>query len=126
MTATKPFCVFALSAAQQGSHIQSFLSIAQSVVLFLKTNSSRRRHKHQIVAELLEVAKDGRNKTCLMYKARLSFSQLNDYLELLLNDGLLECVPVKKNRKGREIYRSTDKGIRYLKAYRIIDSLLTV
>lgn len=61
-----------------------------------------------------------------MYKASLSFSQLNDYLALLLKNELLENMPVKKNNKLKTIYKSTDKGMTYLEGYRAISSLLMI
>lgn len=126
MTATRPFCVFALFVVQQRSHIQNFPLTVQSVVLSLKTNSSRRRSKHDIIAQMLDVAKMGVGKTDMMYKASLSFLQLNDYLELLLKNELLENTTIEKNRKLKTIYKLTDKGMEYLNAYQDMDSLLTI
>ncbi|UCE17036.1 MAG: hypothetical protein JSV12_09265 [Candidatus Bathyarchaeota archaeon] len=72
------------------------------------------------MAEVLGVAMDNALKTQIMYKANLSFAQLNEYLSLLLGLGLL-----KSRKKGQKtIYKTTRKGIRYLKSYDEIRSLL--
>ena len=49
-----------------------------------------RRDRHEIVAEILETAIGGAIKTHIMYKAKLSYNQLNDYLTSLVESGLLE------------------------------------
>jgi predicted transcriptional regulator len=73
-----------------------------------------------IIAEILRVARNGTLKTQIMYMASLSFAQLTDYLSLLVKAGLLEAI--EKNEKV--IYKTTAKGIRYLKRYEEIKHLL--
>jgi len=73
-----------------------------------------------IIAEILRVARDGSPKTQIMYKASLSFAQLAAYLSLLVKVGLLEAI--EKNEKL--VYKTTAKGIRYLKSYEEIRHLL--
>jgi len=73
-----------------------------------------------IIAEILRVAMDGSPKTQIMYKASLSFAQLTSYLSLLVKLGLLKAT--EKNKKP--IYKTTAKGIRYLKSYAEIKHLL--
>jgi predicted transcriptional regulator len=72
------------------------------------------------MAEILEVAIDGALKTQVMYRANLSFAQLNEYLKLMLDIKLLETV---KNTE-RTFYKTTAKGVRYLQSYREIRDLL--
>jgi len=48
-------------------------------------------------------------KTKIMYEAFLSFSQLKEYVALLLRNGLLEHDDLKKT------YKTTEKGLRLLK-----------
>jgi len=81
---------------------------------------SKRRDKLYIVAEILEIARDGSLKTQIMYRANLSFTQLNDYLRFMLKINLLERVL----RNDREIYRATGKGLDFLQRYREINELL--
>ena len=83
-------------------------------------NQRKRRDRLYIIAEILEIAKDGTLKTQIMYRANLSFSQLNEYLNLLVNLNLLES----KQINGRVIYRTTDKGFKYLDNYKEILQLL--
>ena len=83
-------------------------------------NPRRRRDRLYIMADILEVAIDGALKTQMMYRANLSFAQLNEYLKLLLEIKLLE-IPASSDRK---IYKTTNKGMRYLQSYREINDLL--
>lgn len=83
-------------------------------------NPRKRRDRFYIMAEILEVALNGTLKTQVMYKANLSFTQLNDYLSLLLNLRLLEVV--KSDEKT--VYKTTKRGVRYLQSYREIRDLL--
>ncbi len=80
----------------------------------------RRRDRLHIMAEILEVAIDGALKTQMMYRANLSFAQLNEYLKLLTDLKLLD-IPENNVRK---IYKTTSKGMRYLQSYRDINELL--
>jgi predicted transcriptional regulator len=50
-------------------------------------------------------------KTKIMYEAFLSFSQLEEYIGLLLRNGLLEHDGLKKT------YKTTEKGLRLLEIY---------
>jgi predicted transcriptional regulator len=72
------------------------------------------------MAEILEVAIDGALKTQLMYRANLSFAQLNEYIKILVNLGLMSI----DNNSQRTVYRTTQKGMRYLQSYREIKDLL--
>lgn len=81
---------------------------------------SRRRDKLYIIAEILEIAKDGVLKTQIMYRANLSFTQLNDYLKLMLKNGLLENII----SNDKEIYKATEKGLDFLQRYHEITGLL--
>jgi predicted transcriptional regulator len=82
--------------------------------------SSKRRDKLYIIAEILETAKDSALKTQIMYRANLSFTQLNDYLSFMLKSELLEKVLLN----NREVYRATEKGMNFLQRYREITELL--
>ncbi len=82
--------------------------------------ASKRRDKLYIVAEILEIAREGSLKTQVMYRANLSFTQLTDYLRFMLKINLLERVL----ENDREIYRATSKGVDFLQRYRGINELL--
>lgn len=80
----------------------------------------RRRDRLHIMAEILEVTIDGVLKTQIMYKANLSFAQLNEYLKVLLDLKLIKV----HNTNEKRYYKTTPKGIRYLQSYREIRELL--
>jgi predicted transcriptional regulator len=82
--------------------------------------SSKRRDKLYIIAEILEIAKEGTLKTQIMYRANLSFTQLNDYVGFMLKINLID----KALENDREIYRTTKKGMDFLQRYREISELL--
>lgn len=84
------------------------------------SNPPKRRDKLFIVAEILEITREGSLKTQVMYRANLSFTQLNNYLKFMLKINLLE----KVMRNEKEIYRATEKGTTFLERYREITELL--
>jgi predicted transcriptional regulator len=82
--------------------------------------SSKRRDKLSIIAEILEIAREGTLKTQIMYKANLSFAQLNDYLKFMLKTELLK----KFNANGKEVYIATEKGLDFLQRHFDLTELL--
>lgn len=80
----------------------------------------KRRDKLYIIAEVLEIAKEGILKTQIMYRANLSFTQLNSYLRFMLKINLLK----KLVRNNKEFYKTTDKGLEFLQRYREITEML--
>lgn len=82
----------------------------------------RRRDRLFIMAEVLHMAKKPLLKTQIMYRATLSFAQLNDFLSTLLDLNLLEVI---KDKEGhRTAYRTTEKGLQFLNAYGEVRELL--
>jgi predicted transcriptional regulator len=80
----------------------------------------KRRDKLSIIAEILEIAKDGTLKTQIMYKANLSFVQLNEYLEYMLKIRLLDKLDINK----KDVYMATEKGIDFLQRHSELTELL--
>ncbi|UCB59868.1 MAG: hypothetical protein JSW72_07030 [Candidatus Bathyarchaeota archaeon] len=76
---------------------------------------SHRRDRHDIIAEILITAKGGKKKTYIMYKARLSHSQLKLYLELLNRNGMIA------NNNG--VYKTTPKGLTFVQEFQAINFL---
>ena len=68
---------------------------------------------------ILEAGNDGATKTRIMYKAFLSFAQLREYLSLLVENNLLEYL------EGSKTYKTTVKGLNFLKMHNEISRLLT-
>ena len=73
----------------------------------------KRRDRLFIIAEILKIAQDGCLKTQIMYRANLSFAQLNDYLSSLIKTGLLKL----QNQNKKTMYITTPKGEKYLEKY---------
>ena len=82
--------------------------------------STKRRDKLYIIAEILEISREGSLKTQIMYRANLSFTQLNDYLKFMLKISLLEKVLMNE----KDIYRATVKGLDFLQRYNEITELI--
>jgi len=77
---------------------------------YIAETTSRRRDKLCIIAEILEIAKEGTLKTQIMYKANLSFAQLNEYLKFMLKIKLMQ----KLTNQGKDVYIATEKGLDFL------------
>ena len=78
----------------------------------------KNRSRMDIASAMLEIAQDGAIKTRIMYSAFISFPQLKEYLEILVDRGMLEYAP----KDG--IYRTTENGRRFLKTYKEVGQAL--
>jgi len=87
---------------------------------WLAETTSKRRDKLCIIAEILEIAKEGSLKTQIMYKANLSFAQLNEYLKFMLKINLIKKVV----NRGKDSYIATDKGLDFLQRQYELTELL--
>jgi len=76
------------------------------------------RSRTEIVAMILEAANGGTTKTRIMYKAFLSYAQLREYLSVLVENNLLEYL------EGSQTYKTTEKGLNFLKMHNEIGELL--
>lgn len=83
----------------------------------------KRRDRHEIVAEILQTALNGKIKTHIMYKAKLSYSQINEYLPMLVERGFLENTNVARMGQRRTIYKTTQKGIDFIENLKTMDKL---
>jgi predicted transcriptional regulator len=70
------------------------------------------RRKLDIIADILQVAKEDAKKTQIMYQANLSYTVLERYLAKVVG-AYLVCFD-----DGSGCYRLTDKGREYLDAYK--------
>lgn len=77
------------------------------------------RSRTDIVATILEAANGGSTKTKIMYKSYLSYAQLKEYLSILIENGLLEY------EEGELKYKTTEKGIRFMRAYSEIGEMVS-
>jgi predicted transcriptional regulator len=78
------------------------------------------RDRFEIISVILEIANDsnGVNKTKIMYKAFLPSLHLNQYLLLVIENGLIEY------QERKRTYRTTEKGLRFLDLYRHLTELI--
>jgi predicted transcriptional regulator len=77
------------------------------------------RSRTEIVDSILDAAnKGGETKTKIMYFAFLSYNQLNEYLALLIENNLIEYLD------GTHTYKTTEKGLFFLKMHNEIKKLL--
>jgi len=83
----------------------------------------RRRDRHDIIVEILKTAIDGKVKTHIMYKARLSYAQLNEYLPRLVENGFLENLKIKIRKDYKKVFKTTPKGIKFIQSFETMRSL---
>ncbi|MGI9010875.1 MAG: winged helix-turn-helix domain-containing protein [Nitrososphaeraceae archaeon] len=76
------------------------------------------RSRTEIVAMILDAANGGTTKTRIMYKAFLSYAQLKEYLSVLVENNLIEYLD------GIQVYKTTEKGLKFLKMHSEIGELL--
>jgi len=82
----------------------------------------RERDRIAIVAEILEMARDGVLKSNVMWRAGLSYLMLNEYLELMMNTKLLDKVLLN----NKVVFKTTDRGMKFLyHSHEIMELLVT-
>ena len=84
---------------------------------------NKRRDRHDIVAEILKTARGGRIKTHIMYRAKLSYSQINEYLAFLVGKGFLRNTTIRRKRQTITVYKTTEKGMEFLEHLEFINDL---
>ena len=83
------------------------------------SNNMGNRSRTKIVAMILDAAnKGGETKTRIMYFAFLSYNQVKEYLSILIENNLIEYL------EGTNKFRTTEKGLNYLKMHIKIGELL--
>ena len=76
------------------------------------------RSRTEIVGNILEAANGRATKTKIMYKAFLSYAQLKEYLSVLIENNLIEYL------EGTHQFKTTEKGLNYLKMHNEMGELL--
>ncbi|MEM2178774.1 MAG: winged helix-turn-helix domain-containing protein [Candidatus Methanomethylicaceae archaeon] len=69
----------------------------------------KKRRGIDVIANILEITKNGAKKIRIMYLSNLSHESLMNYLNFLLKKNFLEYNSIEKK------YRTTDKGMEFLK-----------
>lgn len=87
--------------------------------------TSSHRSKIDIIAEVLRETVDGTKKTRIMYSCNLSFRQLQTYLNLLLDHGLLRKGSENEEGIDSKFFEITRKGQNLLRAYDRLKALIT-
>jgi predicted transcriptional regulator len=80
------------------------------ILFSVKTTRTKNRSSIDIVRDMLFSALEEVKKTRIMYQANLNFTQLERYLSLLLECGLVAC-------NDNALYTTTKKGQEFLKTY---------
>lgn len=73
---------------------------------------TKRRSSRDLAADMLECARGGARQTAIMYGANLDYGLLQEYLSLLVSRGLMQ------DRDENGLFRTSVKGLRYLREYR--------
>ena len=76
------------------------------------------RSRTEIVSSILDAANGRATKTKIMYNAYLSYNQLKEYISILIENNLLEYL------EGARTFRTTEKGLNFLKMHNEIGELL--
>ena len=76
------------------------------------------RSRTEIVRDILDSANGGATKTKIMYTAFLSYIQVHEYLSVLIENNLIEYID------GTQTYKTTEKGLHFLKMYNKIRKFL--
>ena len=77
---------------------------------------STRRTNQDIIMDILKIAKKGERKTKIMYDANLSFTQIEKYLAILDNAGLIA--------KEESFWRTTEKGVNVMESCKTCQLLM--
>jgi predicted transcriptional regulator len=78
------------------------------------------RSRTDIIATILQAAKEGATKTHLMYGAYLSYAQIQEYIAFLREKGLLMY------EEGVQHYKPTENGLHFLHVYEQISELIVL
>ena len=78
----------------------------------------RYRSRTEITAMILDAATGEATKIKIMYNTYLSYNQLKEYISILLENNLLEYF------EGARTFRTTEKGLNFLKMHNEIGELL--
>jgi len=84
---------------------------------------TKRRDRHDIIIEILKTAIEGRIKTHIMYKAKLSYAQLNEYLPTLVQNGFLENTTIRSKKYQKKVFKTTFKGLRLIENFETMNKL---
>ncbi len=82
----------------------------------------RRRSRLEVFADILAEALNGANKTRIMYRANLNFLRFHRYFSELLGKGM---IVTENTSDGMVVYRTTNKGRRFLKSVNEAEDIIS-
>ena len=77
----------------------------------------KKRKSEEIIASILDTARNGSTKTRIMYVAYLSFSQLQKYMKYTMDNKLIDLDPNDKK------YLTTERGFEFLRRFEEVHSI---
>jgi predicted transcriptional regulator len=69
------------------------------------------RHRQEIIYTILNAAQDPKTRIRLVYESMISWEQCSEYLEELMNRGLLQ------HNQFDDTYFATARGLRFIELY---------
>ena len=78
-----------------------------------------KRSKHDIFSKILEICVEGASKTRIVYQANLNFRTVNPYLQILIENNLLEA-----SQDNHKSYKTTNEGVNIYEKISKINSML--
>lgn len=79
-----------------------------------------KRERLRIFYEILDFCKKPMVKTRIMNKCNLNYSDLQEFLKLLVSSNLLES----SDGENGKVYQTTTKGCRFIQSYKELERLL--
>ncbi len=79
-----------------------------------------KRSRYIIISQILKICIGGASKTKIVYQANLNFKTVKPYIDLLINNGLLNI-----KQEATIIYETTEKGIQLIEKFNKINSELS-
>ena len=98
------------------------IELIWSVYLPLDTRGWSNRGWLEIIQFILLMCENGARKTHVMYRCNLNSKQINEYLDFLLECGMLEKIQEHPNSK-RFIYRTRELGLKFISSYKQLAEL---
>jgi CheY-like chemotaxis protein/predicted transcriptional regulator len=94
----------------------------QDDIQLLQDSIGGQRSKLDVIASILHICRDGSLKNHIVGRGNFSDAMANHYISILLYRRFLQT---GKDKNGRSVYTTTDKGMKLLQHYREIQKLFT-
>ena len=75
-----------------------------------------RRSRQRIISEILQICRNGVNKTAIVYRANINFGSVNSYLQVLIENHLIDA--------NQGVYQTTLSGISLLETLNQVEEQL--